>query len=223
MLTYLTGTLSGVITILLLLLRRKKYAVSYKVLVALLLGAGIFGFLGTKIASFWEHGSWGGMRFYGKVIFVCIVLWVISIITKIPFKRISSYYVPSDIASLALMKVNCFFNECCQGKTLNWGNITIKFPSQIAEFITAIVILLVLLVLENKFDKKEYVFPVYLMSYGATRFFYEYMRVYQSRKINIVFFELSVAHICCICILMLGVILMVCYISKSNSETKRIK
>ena len=86
--TQITSFIAGVVTIILLLCRRKRYDISVKVILAVFVIVGGIGYLGACVGAYFADSVFLGMRFYGKVVFVIFALWLIASLFKIEKERI---------------------------------------------------------------------------------------------------------------------------------------
>lgn len=155
------------------LLRRKKYELSLWKAIVTPFVLTIFGVLGTLIMFYIETGRWGGISFYGSVFMIPVGLAVYSLIIREKHTHILDFSVTQVCAMLAVMKVLCLKSGCCYGITLGES---VRFPSQIAEMIGSIGIMILFLYFEksNKYSGKFY--PMYFIIYGIWRFILNFFR-----------------------------------------------
>lgn len=200
-------TISGIATFLLLVFRKKKYDIRWKSIVIILLIVGCAGYLGAMFGSYLSYGSWRGIRFYSKALFVTITLWVVSKTIKGTATNIMDYYAPIDILALVVMKINCLITGCCAGVELctNENGEKIFFPSQIIELIVAVIIFLVVILLEKKSKCTGYRYYIYLLIYGSTRFVLDYFRSTPSNKVALGGMIISITQLFCIALVIMGV------------------
>lgn len=151
--------------IVLAVLRRKKIGIPlWKSVVSMLL-LTVSGVIGVYTLFYIENGWWGGLSFYGAVLFVPIIM--IPAAALVPYKKLMDLCAPGICAMLAVMKLSCIKYECCYGRVL-FGDFV--FPSQIAELVNALLVLAILLIIEKKSKGFGRLYPAFLMLYGATRF-----------------------------------------------------
>lgn len=216
--TYFMMGISGIATFLLLSLRRKKYGISWTTVIIVLSVAGIVGYYGAAFSTYLSDGVWPGIRFYGKVLFVTISLFVTSKILKRNPAEVMDYYAPVDIFALGIMKINCMRFGCCAGIEMNLADgSSFIFPSQIAELLVAFLIFAVLITLECIGKCNHYRYSFYLISYGLTRFVFDILREDRGTTFSFSNLNISVAQIFCVIIVFLGV---VCIYSVRQEKAK---
>ena len=157
----------------LMLLQQKKYPSVQKwkmVILSVLLT--ITGVLGTMIMYFIETGRFGGTSFFGAVLLVPILM-LPAVLLKVPYKTILDLCAPAECLMLAIMKIDCLINKCCEGRYL--PSLKIVFPSQIVESIMGLVVMAALISIGNK-NKKTHLYAHYLIIYGASRFALNWFR-----------------------------------------------
>ncbi len=127
------------------------------------------GLLGAHLMSLLESGKWNGRSFFGAVFLAPILMWPVAKVLKIPYGNLMDLCAPAECVMLALLKVKCRIDHCCIGRFINLGDYEIRFPSQITECVTAILLMFVLLVIIKKQKWSGMVFPWYLLLYGVLR------------------------------------------------------
>jgi prolipoprotein diacylglyceryltransferase len=140
------------------------------ILITLLLT--IVGTAGTFLMFYVENGQFGGLSFYGAVFLVPVVFFPASLLLRVPFGRMTDLCALGECIMLALMKVHCKISGCCIGRVLSHtaaGEI-VRFPSQIAELITALILFAVLFRWAWMGKNIGRLYPMYLLLYGSTRF-----------------------------------------------------
>lgn len=159
--------LGGVAMFVSMLLRKKQFpqiAVWKMAIVALL--TLITGVGGSMILAYIELGQFGGTSFYGAVFLVPILI-VPAMLMKVSYKDILNLCAPAECAMLFVMRFDCLKNKCCFGRYL--PALEFQFPSQIAEMVVGITIMLTLIRMHIK-DRQVQLYPWYMILYGACRF-----------------------------------------------------
>ena len=213
--------LSALSTILLILLRKRKYNINWGEVLIVIFVIGIIGYVGASLGSYLSYGSWLGIRFYGKALVVTAALLVIAKICK-KSNSIMDFYAPIDICALIIMKVNCLRADCCSGIELyvNKSGEIVRFPSQLAELVVAILIFLLVLCLEIKAKCNGYRYYIYLLAYGSTRLVFDFFRSDPGKAISVVAVDISVTKLICIFLALIGIV-GIC-ISKKQENAKMI-
>ena len=78
---------------------------------------------------------------------------------------------------LALMKVKCYMDGCCYGKVLSLVDLRPRrFPSQIVECVTGLILTVVMLLLIRSGKHTGKVYLWYMIIYGVVRFMLNLLR-----------------------------------------------
>lgn len=150
-----------------MLLRKKQFphiAIWKMAIVALLIL--ITGVGGSMILAYIELGEFGGTSFYGAVFLVPVLMFP-ALLLKISYKDILNLTAPAECAMLFVMRFDCLDKGCCFGRYL--PALEFQFPSQIAEMVVGISIMLTLIRMHKK-DRETQLYPWYMILYGACRF-----------------------------------------------------
>ena len=192
--------------LMLMLFRRKKFGISNLNLLISLTVIVIFGIIGALVSHYIENGYWG-IRYYGTILVVVLALIPTAKIIKFPYNQLMDYVAPQGMLGIIVMKYNCLLKGCCEGKIMHYTpeGIGIVFPSQEVELVTAVLIFVLLLVLENSKRFKNYVFPIFMILYGGTRLFFDYMRAEQGRVFPLGALDISVGCLFCGLIVVFGI------------------
>lgn len=159
--------LGGLAMFVSMLLRKKQFphvAVWKMALVALLVL--ITGVSGSMILAYIETGEFGGTSFYGAVLLVPLLM-VPAMLMKLNYKDVLNLAAPAECAMLFVMRFDCLEKGCCFGRYL--PELEFQFPSQIAEMVVGITIMLVLIRMHIK-NRQVQLYPWYMILYGACRF-----------------------------------------------------
>jgi prolipoprotein diacylglyceryltransferase len=159
--------LGAVAMFLSMLLRKKQFPqVAIWKMVLLTLWLTITGVLGTMILAYIELGEFGGTSFYGAVFLVPILI-LPAMLMRITYKDILNLCAPAECAMLLVMRFDCLDKGCCFGRYL--PALEFQFPSQIAEMVVAITIMIILIQMHRK-DRQVQLYPWYMILYGVCRF-----------------------------------------------------
>ena len=136
------------------------------------------GVLGSKIWFFVENGHFNGRSFYGAVFLAPLVYWPVSGLMKIPYGQIMDFCAPAGCLTLAMVKVQCLRDRCCEGIALyvDENFHYVRFPSEIVEMTVFLIIAFILLLVCSKTKNRTKGFPWFLVLYGSTRFVLDYFR-----------------------------------------------
>ena len=179
--------------------KRLKYGLLASVVIAIL--AEIIGVMTVKcFAAFENLGSpdpFGKISLFGGVFFMPLTFWLGA---KITGRTVSDVF---DILSIALIftmlcaRVNCLVTGCCVGLPIP-GTNGLRWPTRETEIIYYIVILLLFAPRVVKGATAGEIYPLYMISYGAFRFFVEFFRVsYNSNRIVHISHFWALMSFCC--------------------------
>lgn len=205
---------------------------NFSLLVAV--AAIIFGYLSAVLFQSWYsflatgNFSWGvGATFYGGLIgAACVYLLIYFAVGHFLFKdrahiaqfnKMLSLIVPCIVIAHAFGRLGCLFDGCCYGALTDsfiginmWvqGEWQHRIPIQLFEslFLFALFGVLIFLLVKKKC---EYTASIYLIVYGAWRFFIEFARDDNRGSSGIVF--LSPSQLTAILMLLAGIALIFLY------------
>lgn len=172
-------SLAVVLLLGLMLLRRRRYNIPVgKAILIMVLVAGL-GILSTQMLYLIENGEWGGMSFFGAVLFLPLIMTPIALLLHVSAENMMDFIAPPGLLMFAVMKTNCFFSGCCGGRVLTIGTkgATMIFPSQLVEAGVTIVLILALLLFEYKEKTRTKLYPISMVSYGILRFILNWFRM----------------------------------------------
>ena len=105
----------------------------------------------------------------------------VALLSVSPLKHLD-LYAPGYAVSLVFLKLTCFCQGCCRGIEMengmyNYSSRLIEFPIQLLEAGVALLIAIALIIYRKRTKHVGTVLPMYLILYGITRFFLQYLRV----------------------------------------------
>ncbi len=180
---YYTFWLFGVIAVLLLgHYLGKHYEFGFPKNILYVVGAVLLGYLllwGTSWIS--GGGKMNGLNFVRIVTFLPIPIFLMSRIFKDRFGTVADFIAPLLAVFHGVTHLGCVFPGCCHGYPSSWGLYsnntgTVCFPIQPIEAFSSILIGVVLIVLALRGVQKGKLYAWYLISFGITRFFWEFLR-----------------------------------------------
>ena len=149
----------------------KKFNVSMVKRIILAIVLTVMGVLGTKLMTFIENGDFSGLSFFGAVLFTPFLMIPVALLLKIRISDCLDLCAPAECAMLFIMKIDCQIHGCCFGKVVAIVKVhPVRFPSQLVESATAVVVLCILLILLYKSNQHGLIYPWYLLIYGVVRF-----------------------------------------------------
>lgn len=209
----------GVLFLLLLPLsfaRRNRYGLTaWQVVLILIVLVGVVGVGGSKLFARISFGSWFGRKFYGSVFVAPFVLMIMSLILRKRLWEVPDFVAPLGGVCNMVMKIPCFFDGCSFGIVLyQAGSQVIRFPSNVFEMCICIVTVVYFLNLEKKHgeETQDLRFPMYMIIYGATRYFAGWLRG-DPAELNPYLFWIPAQRVWPFVDMLLGIVLLclVCY------------
>lgn len=150
-----------------MLLRKKQFPqVAIWKMIILTVWLTVTGVLGTMVLAFIETGEFGGTSFYGAIFLVPILILPV-LLMKISYLDTLNLCAPAECAMLVVMRFDCLDKGCCFGKYL--PNLEFQFPSQIAEMVVGVSIMIALIWMHKK-NRQTQLYPWYMIMYGVLRF-----------------------------------------------------
>ncbi len=161
-----------------MLICRRWYSVSrIRVLICSVL-LTVSGLISVSVMYFIENGRFGGLSFFGGVLFVPLFMLLASRLVSVPACDLLDLSAPSVSTMLAVMKVQCLRDGCCRGKILyiSEAGAKVRFPSQAVELAAGLVIALVLILLMRREKNRGTIYPYFMLIYGVIRFLLNWFR-----------------------------------------------
>ncbi len=167
----------------------------------------------TQFGNFMGSGA----NYFGTLFIAPVFLLGLFYFVSInPLKQMD-LITPAYPIALTFSKIGCFCFGCCGGFECSWGlyfpskDVTC-FPTQLLEIAQAIILFVILHKYKDKV-KPGTIFPIYLISYSATRFFIEFT----SSRIP-EFWRINMLHINCL----MGVVVGLMYMFVINKWSDKI-
>lgn len=177
--TLLVVLVIGVILMsLLIMLQMRQYDVALWKSVPIAVFLVLAGVVGSYIWYFVENLSFGGRSFYGAVVLSPIIFLPVSRLLRLSYSDTMDFIAPAGCVTLAMVKIDCLLNRCCQGKILyvNQDDIFVRFPSQIVEMVVFLIISAILMCMVSRKKYRGTIYPWFLVLYGASRFVLDFFR-----------------------------------------------
>ncbi len=134
----------------------------------------LVGVLSVKVFAFLESGDIGNMSLFGGVFFMPVAYWLGAKLTKRPYGAVCDVFTPCMIFTVMCARVNCILSGCCTGLLIP-GTQT-RFPTRESELLYYVVMLILLIPRVDKDKNPGGMYPLYMATYGAFRFFNEFFR-----------------------------------------------
>ena len=161
-----------------MLCRRSRYRISLPKTLGILALLVLLGVSFTYLLYFIENGEWGGMSFFGAVLFVPVVFPFIARLFRTPAAAMLDFVSLPGLLMFAVLKINCAVSGCCIGRIL-WQSeqgSAVFFPSPIVEAVTTVLLVFVLSHFERIGKTENRLYPISLIAYGTLRFILNFFR-----------------------------------------------
>lgn len=138
----------------------------------------------------------GGLIFLGGFVLALLSGAIYVHMKKLSFWKMADSVAPSLALGLFFGRIGCFLNGCCYGKAcdLPWGvtfppqspagfqmgNVAIH-PTQLYSSAYGLIIFIILMLLDKKERFDGFLFIVFLILYGVSRFTVDFFRFYESQ------------------------------------------
>lgn len=180
------------------------------------------GYYGSQLWFFVENGEFGGRSFYGAVFLSPVIFWILGKLLRIPYPDAMDTVAPAGCLTLALVKLQCLRDNCCQGKILYVDEqyMHVRFPSQLAEMAAFGIIAVILFVVATNRKSRGTVFCWFMILYGASRFVLDFYREIETPWL----LGLSAGSFWSACAFLIGVVslIVVLRVQKKADSTKEI-
>lgn len=155
-----------------------KYGIKLWKSIPIALYAALAGTISTYLWFVVENQRFGGISFFGAVFLVPLAFFCTTKLFRESFGDLMDIFAPGICMMLAVMKVQCVLAGCCGGRAIfeTVNAEIIKFPSQIAELINALVLCAVIMILAYRPKLRGTLYPWYMVLYGITRFILNFFR-----------------------------------------------
>lgn len=161
------GTVSTLVPMAIII---KMYGLKLIKILPVALFSAIIGTASTHFWFFIENGYFFGISFYGSVFIVPIFFFLGARMFREKASDLLDIITPGMCTMLAVMKVSCLLSGCCGGRDVCMFGSCFVFPSQIAELVNALVLMLIMLILAATKKYRGKLYPLFMVLYGVTRF-----------------------------------------------------
>ena len=145
----------------------------------------LVGVICVKAFAFLETGfnpdSLGNMSLFGGVFFMPVAYWLGARLTKRPYGAVCDVFTPCMIFTVMCARVNCILSGCCTGLFI--PGTQMRFPTRESELLYYVVMLILLIPRVDKDKNPGGIYPLYMATYGAFRFFDEFFRTSSSEML----------------------------------------
>lgn len=179
------AVLAMVFQFLFLLVYRKKYDINLKKFAILFFISTPLQYFSMFFLAWVENGfqNWGANNIIRAFVYFPLFFALAAKVAKVPAQKVIDFAAPSQALNQAIGHLVCPFAGCCHGYACSWGiwnplTDTYLFPNQWLECIVALLIALYLFRLAKKenYVGTGRVYAMFLVIFGGTRFFLEFLR-----------------------------------------------
>lgn len=141
---------------------------------------------GLLFVLYWLESSftrWGSHNIVRGFIYFPLIAIALGKLLKVPAKTMTDYIAPGVSLSQGIAHIGCNFAGCCYGYEAEFGIWnpkfnTYMFPNQALEALAALGVFAVCAVYAHRhqYDSNGRNYPLFLILFGVTRFFLEFLR-----------------------------------------------
>ena len=168
----------------------KNYKISKKDAAILTIVTYAIAYVWVYVLAYIENqfSNWGANNIVRAFVWFPLIALIPNLFLKIDKKDLCDFIAPCCALVQAISHIGCIFAGCCQGYPMTDGlynpvsQMTV-FPSQLVECGVALAIFFLCIWMAKHFGDSVNgkIFPLFLVSFGATRFVLEFFRA--NRKI----------------------------------------
>lgn len=201
----------------LIMLQMKWYSIQVWKAFPFALALVFTGVMASKIWFFIENWSWGGRSLYGAIAFSPLVFLLVAKLLRIKYLEALDFVAPGGCLTLALVKIQCLMDHCCEGMVLyiDENRIFVKFPSQTVEMVVFLILSVILVYMSYKQNFRNKIFPWFLFLYGITRFVLNSFRA----ELEIYALGMSAGHFWSLIALIIGAVWLILIAKKKEQKT----
>lgn len=158
-------------------MRHRLYMKWYAIIIFSVLHT-ICGVFSVKAFAFLETGfnpeALGNMSLFGGVFFMPVLYYLGAKLCKRRVEDVFDIFTVCMIFTVMCARVNCIISGCCGGLPI--PGTKLHFPTRELEILYYVVMLILIIPRIKKNILPGSIYPLYMASYGAFRFFDEFLR-----------------------------------------------
>lgn len=177
------------------------------------LGAFLMGKVYTAFVASLGSTTEAMYSIYGAVFLTPVLILISAAIIKQPWRNIIDMVALSEMTARACGKLGCHIGYCCAGFEWEHGVYNARFetnmfPSQLCEFFTMVVIIIIgfIILYRYKNYKPGMLYPIMALMYAGTRFFWEFTRYYTYEQEKHFFLGMSLWQVCSLIVVALSIL-----------------
>lgn len=124
----------------------------------------------------------GNMSLFGGVFFMPLAYFLGAKLSRRDTADVFDVFTPCMVFTVMCARINCIISGCCHGTVIP-GTDGLQWPTREAEILYYLILLVILYRKTEKQEDRGLLYPIYMMSYGAVRFFIEGFRASSSTSI----------------------------------------
>lgn len=219
-----TGILMSFSFLIFMIIRKRKYEISTKLLIGIHILFTITGTFGASLGAFLSGLMWSGKRLHLLMVVDTITLLIFCRIFKKDDKIIGDYLSIPVIAVCVASKIGCLSSGCCKGIVLftnDMGNL-VRFPSPAFELAGWVSLMIYLYIIEKKGRANGMLWPIALIWFGVFRCLVDFLRESYASSAR-VFLNLPGGQAFSLLALLCGVTYLFSTLKKINGKTPNSK
>lgn len=180
------------------------------------LGAFLMGKVYTAFVASLGSTETATYSIYGAVFLTPVLVIASAAIIKQPWRNIIDMVAISEMVARAFGKLGCHVGYCCAGFEWEHGVYNARFdtnmfPTQLCEFFTMVIIIIVgfVILFRSKKYKPGTLYPLTALMYAGTRFFWEFTRYYNYEQEKNFFLGMTLWQVCSVIAAALAIVWLI--------------
>lgn len=175
----------------------------------------IFVLLFAYLESGFNKDAIGNISLFGGAIFMPLVYSLYALTKKIKISKAFDIFTVSLISTLFCARINCLVSGCCKGIYL--FNSDFRFPYRELELVYYLIFIILFAKDIYKGKSSGLIYPIFMASYGAFRFVFEFLRESDSSNV------FHIAHIWSLISIVTGISLIIYVKYFRGKQNEQIK
>ena len=178
-------TVGTIFTLFWLVRYKERLRMRWWVAIPLAVAHTLVGVLTVKVFAVLETldlSNVGNMSLFGGVFFMPLAYFIGAKLSKRDTATVFDVFTPCMVFTVMCARINCIISGCCHGMMIP-GTDGLQWPTREAEILYYLILLVILYRKTKKQEESGVLYPIYMTSYGAVRFFIEGFRASSSTSI----------------------------------------
>lgn len=175
----------------------------------------IFCLVFACLESGFNKDTIGSISLFGGIFFMPLVYSLYALVSKIEISKAFDIFTVSLMSTLFCARINCLVSGCCKGIYL--FNSDFRFPYRELELVYYLIFIILFAKDIYKGKSSGLIYPIFMASYGAFRFVFEFLRESDSSNV------FHIAHIWSLISIVIGIGLIIYVKYFRGKQNEQIK